>query len=316
MNIENALHLDSSKIGDYMRCPRYYFYKHVCGWTHTGTNRDLIFGQAWHLAKEWYLITGDVAASIDRFEKYYRQYYTPDTDLTNAPKNLGNAELALVQYDKQYKNNKHKIVLMNGKPATEIFGSVTVGEGRTVEFRLDAICVDENGVYYYVDHKTGSQNNASYQNRYHLSMQMLVYYHVVNCIYNPKDVSGGVVDLSLFKKGGNEHIRIPIRKTVGMMNEWLWIVNRWYGLIEHDCKGVSRQIEDQHASDDDYDTVMYAFPKNDNGCADYGRTCTFYDFCLAWPNPLARVNEPPEGFKEEYWSPFNQKEENNTIITI
>ncbi len=42
--------VDSSKLQDYMMCPRYYFYRYVLGWVPEEPNHDLIFGEAWHVS--------------------------------------------------------------------------------------------------------------------------------------------------------------------------------------------------------------------------------------------------------------------------
>ena len=51
------------------------------------------------------------------------------------------------------------------------------------------------------------------------------------------------------------------------------------------------------------DTVLMAFPMIPKGCIRYGRVCEFYDYCLAWKNPLQRCDKAPLGFKVQYWDP-------------
>ena len=49
---------DSSKLDDYERCPRAYFYRHILGWNIDFPAHDLIFGECWHRAREHQLIHG------------------------------------------------------------------------------------------------------------------------------------------------------------------------------------------------------------------------------------------------------------------
>ena len=218
--------IDSSKLTDYLRCPRYYFYRHILGWEFEGKNINLIFGESWHRAKESILINGtddvSLAAAMQSFMKYYRQYYTEHTDLGNYPKNPGNALQALVEYRQQYgSNSEYKVVEIAGKPATEIYGTVPISDDRLYHFRIDAIVQNERGKFLFIDHKTSGSDRDIYRKAYNLSMQMLAYYHVINCMYPPEQVEGGSVELTIFRKKGNLNIRIPIKKTLAMMDEWL-----------------------------------------------------------------------------------------------
>jgi len=313
--IETDLKLDSSKMSDYMRCPRYCFYRHELGWTSSRTNKDLVFGESWHRAME--------RVSIDLAEKtksekeivqdamiafcdYYRQSYTPDTDMENFPKNPGNAELAIKQHLSAYQELLIP-VRIHDRWATEIFGTVPINSSRVMLFRIDKICKLDSG-YIFVDYKTGSQNNAAYQSRWQLSMQMLLYYHVINCMYDPKQVHGGKVEMTLFKKGGNEHLRIPINKSIDMMNEWLFTVNSWYDAIEDDHVSLLEAVEKQQP--------LRCFKRNDSGCAAYGKICPYYDFCLSWSDPLSKIDTIPDGMIEEHWTPFKQMKEGDIHIDV
>ena len=43
---------DNSRLSDYKNCPRYYFFRHVKGFTRTGTAIPLVNGLAWHDAMD------------------------------------------------------------------------------------------------------------------------------------------------------------------------------------------------------------------------------------------------------------------------
>jgi len=299
--------IDSSKLTDYLRCPRYYFYRHILGWEFEGKNINLIFGESWHRAKEHILVHGtedeSLADAMNKFMAYYRQYFTEHTDLGNYPKNPGNALQALIEYRKQYgSNSEYKVVTVNGKPATEIYGTVPVSGERIYHFRIDAIMQNvRNGKYLYDDHKTSGSDRPIYQKTYQLSMQMLAYYHVINCLYPPEEVEGGMVELTIFRKKGNLHIRVPIRKTLAMMDEWLHNVNRFMEDIELDIR-MLREVDNPDKS------MMKSFKKNDQGCCAYNMLCKYFDFCTAWSNPLKRADSPPDGFVVDIWDPGKREE--------
>ncbi len=298
--------IDSSKLTDYLRCPRCYFYRHILGWEFEGKNLHLIFGESWHRAKEFILINGtddvSLAAAMQCFMKYYRQFYTEHTDLGNYPKNPGNALQALVEYRQQYgSNSEYKVVEIAGKPATEIYGTVPVSPDRLYHFRIDAILQNERGKFLYVDHKTSGSDRDIYRKAYNLSMQMLAYYHVINCMYPPEQVEGGMVELTIFRKKGNLNIRIPIKKTIAMMDEWLDAVNEHMYDIEVNIAVLTESDKDDAA-------IMRSFKKNDQGCCAYNSLCKYFDFCTSWSNPLKRADTPPDGFVVDIWDPGDREE--------
>lgn len=297
--------LDPSKLGDMQRCPRYYFYRHILGWEYDRPNLDLVFGEAWHLAKESILLFGlsddSLKLALGLFTQRYRESFPEVNDIDNYPKNLGGAAEALERYREVYKDcmNFHLIEL-NGTPATERYGIVPIGENRVLHFRIDAIGEVENGAIAFMDHKTTGMDSPTYQAVYHLSMQMLTYLHVINCLFEGR-VYGGIVDLSIFKKTDKVHIRIPIRKTLEAMSEWLYVANSWYDQVEMNLEVMLRCKPE--------DRIMSAWARNERGCTAYNRKCRYYDFCLVWQNPLARCERPPEGFIEEHWDPGKKEEE-------
>jgi hypothetical protein len=50
------------------------------------------------------------------------------------------------------------------------------------------------------------------------------------------------------------------------------------------------------------DPVMMAFPIRPGRCTKY-RGCPYHNFCMSWPNPLRKCEEPPLGFATRFWDP-------------
>ena len=69
--------IDSSKLDDYLRCPRLYFYSHILGWRMDAPAHDLYFGECWHMAREYQLIHGydKIEEAYDVFLTHYRKEY-------------------------------------------------------------------------------------------------------------------------------------------------------------------------------------------------------------------------------------------------
>lgn len=291
---------DSSKLNDFLTCPRYYFYRHVLGWESEAPNNHLVFGTAWHLAMEHLLLHGYSAESVlaahDLFEKEYRMHFSPETDDMFGGKTPLNAFIALGKYTEEYKRDFEE-----AKPLyTEIAGSVAVDAQRSLYFRQDSIMRREDNHHIFSrEHKTGSRL-WMWDDQWPLSIQVGTYSHVLYCLY-PHDMVDGVEMNGVFfmkrKKDPIELHRFLVQKTKDQMQTWLdtvrfylWEIEREFDLLCNICR------ED--------DPVLRAFSMNPTNCLKWGRICEYHDYCLAWPNPLRRAHEPPIGFKRDWWDPM------------
>lgn len=284
---------DSSKIQEYLTCPRKYFYRYILGWDIDEPNVHLVFGEAWHRAMETLLKEGysnkSIKNSFDSFIHYYRQYYTEIQDATNFPKSPDSVVPALAEYVNTYKGVDDFDVLY-----TEIAGSVPISENRAIHFRMDSVLKDDTGVFS-LEHKTGSRLGQAWTDSWQLKMQTGTYLHVLKCLYPDDEVYGIKINGVIFKRRSNDYIRVPIRKSEDMMDVWLWNINHQIDLIEWNVNEMLETSEN--------DRIMPAFPMNTESCTNWGRTCKYFDFCNTWSNPLERADEPPLGFSVTYWNP-------------
>lgn len=297
---------DSSKIQTFMQCPRKYFYQYILGWTTDEPNVHLVFGEAWHRAMETLLNEGytnqAVKIAYDRFLAYYREYFTELQDSSNFPKSPSSVVPTLVEYIQKYKRTDTFEVLY-----TEIAGTVPINEKRVVHFRLDSIVKGDEGIFS-LEHKTGSRLMSTWIDQWTLKMQIGTYMHVLHSLYDPSEVYGIKVNGVIFRKTSNEYIRVPIRKSVDMMNTWLWNVNHFADLIEWNMNEMMESTEEE--------TVFNAFPMNTESCISYGKACKFMDFCSVWSNPLQHSDETPTGFVKKYWNPSERDETAGTVMYI
>ena len=221
---------DSSKVQEFMSCPRKYFYRYILGWEIDSPNIHLVFGEAWHRAMESILQGGGSVESIDkgynRFLEYYRRYFSEIEDGGNFPKVPGSIVPALVQYVAQYKHITDKVLY------TEISGTAPISESRSIHFRLDSILRSDTEGIYSLEHKTGSALRQTWLDQWLLKMQVGTYTHVLYCMYDRKEVYGVKINGAIFRKKDTEFVRVPVRKDNNMMNVWLWNVNHYIELIE------------------------------------------------------------------------------------
>lgn len=305
---ETWMILDSSKIQEFMSCPRSYFWRYVAGWQRTEPNVHLEFGSAWHLAMEHMLLNGysqeSIAAAWTKLNDYYRRFFSPEMDEANAPKNPSNALLGLMQYAERYHDDDFEPLY------TEIAGSVLVSNDRRVLFRSDSICRNRRtGKVFSLEHKTASNLNRVWADQWLQKIQVGVYSHVLLCHYDMNEFEGIVINgycpknPTRLKKDGTPYanasdaspfLRVPVRKNAQKMEDWLFTINYWCDQIEIEMDNLLGQTEDS--------PVMTCFPKNTESCTKYFG-CPYRDYCEAWPNPLSRIATPQPGFVVKYWDP-------------
>ena len=308
---------DSSKLDDWLTCPRKYFYLHILGWRLDIPSHDLHFGSAWHKAREHQLIHGysDVEGAYTAFLNEYRKHFDPETDELYKPKNPTAVLNALMQFASERQSDliDNEVVVLDGTPMTEVSGTVPVDDKRLIHYRMDSVMHKlDDDKYFSWDHKSTSGkwiHDTRWDEDLYLSFQNGTYTHCLYCMFPIEQVLG--VE---FIKTGFEHLErgsknrpagyhattryIPAFKTPDQMNVWLWSVNRRLDEIE-------REMDLLHHCKEE-DEVLMAFPQNPKSCTAYGG-CSFHDFCLSWSNPLQRAYEPPLGYRTDFWDPSTVK---------
>lgn len=272
-----------------------------------------MFGEAWHLGMEILLRHGFHDEAVNGatiiFERKFRETYDDATDQDNFPRTPGGAYRAYKAFAERYRSSfDFSLVKLNDQPATEIYGTVPISESRVLHFRIDAFGINDSKLYVYMDHKTSSVDSPVYQSQYTHSVQMLAYYHVINCLFPHDDIYGGIVNLTVIRKNDQAFYQLPIRKTIDIMSEWLWNINTWYDLLLRDIDTALKTREDQR--------VMLAFPKNEHGCIAYNRKCMYQDLCLSWSNPIREVDRCPPDMIVEFWDPSEKEKDAKLFLEV
>lgn len=285
--------LDSSKLQDYLTCPRLFFFRYVLGWDGEELNNHLIFGEAWHAAQEVLLLQGytedGILAAYRAFEDVYRRDLPEATDAALYPKTPARALDALINYVMFWREADMKQVPLH----TEIAGTVPIMDGVLLHFRMDSI-IQKDGLIFSREHKTGSRLDRAWQGQWTLKVQVGTYTHVLYCLYPPDEVDGVVINGAIFNKTKTQFVRIPIRKDPRAMQTWWWNVKDW-------TKRLLIDYERLHSCSRNDQTLM-AFTMNTESCTKYFG-CPFMDYCSAWPNPLQYTESPPVGFTTRWWDP-------------
>lgn len=291
---------DSTKLQQYMDCPRSYFYNYVLGWRPDKPNNHLVFGSAVHEAMEHLLLHGyDTDSIVDAFNKFnvcYRMEFGEETDELFSPKTPARFIDCLLEYIQKYSTDFLKYEVLY----TEIAGSVSLNGYYTLFFKMDTILKEiSTGLKFSLEHKTkGGTFNRMWSGEFPLGVQVGTYTHALYCLYPPEEVKGVTINGLAFKKTKShmfEFERLPIWKTLPQMQVWQSNCISWMRQLESDFKRLSASTLSEE--------VLTAFPLNPRSCTKYFG-CPYHDYCLAWPNPLKNAYQPPMGFKEEFWNPM------------
>ena len=311
--------LDSTKVQDYMNCPRYFFLRHVLGWRRSEENVNLIFGMLWHEAMDLIQSNGYTPKNgydpqianeaCAKFVKSYREYFPPEDDPINEPKIPSNAIRALLKYIEFYKNDSFEVM------HTEVAGTVILGSSvdDVLYFKIDTICKGNEGIFC-LEHKTSKYFNSNWADQWRLKFQVGTYSHALFSMYNPSDVFGVkingafIVNPPKLKKDGTpyanskdiEFHRVPVRKTTDSMQGWLITAISWVDEINQNIDTLFGMMNNMVSYE-----FLPIFRQNGEHCVTYGR-CPYYDICTIKHNPLRYANNPPDGFVIDYWDPRSE----------
>lgn len=310
--------VDSSKMQQYMDCPRQFFYRYVMNWDNDTKSHHLIYGEAIHRALEYLLQHDYSLESIDNAyliaSSYYREELPDEMgDTERYPKTTAGIPQLLVDYTKTHSRDHERYEVLY----TEVAGSVPISNDRSIHYRIDAIVRDRDSKKIWaLEHKTAGQFGRTWVDQWYMKMQVFVYTHVLHCIFDPREVEGIMInglcigratqaDMKQERIIKTDFIRVPVCKPVELMEDWLWHINDWYTSIEDDYFGLHTSRET--------DTVMKCFPRNTENCTKYFG-CPFLDYCSAWPNPLQK--DMPYGFVERVWNPADREKDASIILNL
>lgn len=300
---------DSTKIQTFMDCPRAYWYEYVLGWRPEAPNLHLEFGSAWHIAQEHLILCHGrdgkyTAAAVHEafvlFLNYYRKYFGEMQDEINSPKEPGNALKALVKYAQEYEHEQFTPIY------TEIYGTVPIGDRKLLHFKMDSILKTDRGIISR-EHKTGSTLSRQWTDQWALKTQVGAYNHVLYCLFPHDEVHGVEINGVFFQKKEIKLQRVPARMSKESMQAWFWNVNHWFNMIQWEFERLADCSEN--------DRVMMCFPRNSENCTKYFG-CRYRDYCMAWANPLQKIDEVPTGMKIEFWNPSEEEQNAKNVFRL
>lgn len=305
---------DNTRLSDYKRCPKFYYYRHVRHWAPERKSMPLIFGGAWHAAMDvvWPGLIAKMPeqALVEEGWRAFLRYWTaegmpPELSLEQeqeySPRTPGNAYEKLVGYVAARKRIAGDYEILHIE--------------RPFAVPLDP---DDDSLFYVgkidkivqlthtdrvrgIEHKTttayskASKFRSSFTDSFSPNSQVDGYLYALHLMY-PGKVAGVWVDAALVHKTDEGFMFIPVERQIDHLDSWLFDVHRWIAAIEADKVALGAvQPTDKY---------MAAFPKNTNSCWDFSVSCPYLDLCKAWPNPVGKPT-PPE-YVDTVWDPLKE----------
>lgn len=307
------IYLDNTKLTDYRKCPRYYYLRHIRGWTSSAERPPIIFGAAWHAAMS--VIWRDYGKlSEDKLLKLAYQAFTAKWIEEGGPANMDLATIEeweprtpmvaaemLINY---LHDRAPMLARIKHLSAEQPFAVPIFADRDDVWLigRKDQR-VTHNGETLLIEHKTTTSYKkeggfrSEFTDSFSPNSQLETYLYA-DRVGEKKPAAAIWVDAALVHKQVHDKFKfIPISFATEAMEAFLWETRDWTMRIlsEHERLDERAAFKATH---------MTAFPKNDISCMGRYGPCQFLEVCRSIPNP-AKLREPPQGYKLEFWEPFD-----------
>ena len=283
--------IDFSSLDMLMKCPRWYYWRAVCGITPSGVSSSLINGSAYHLA--W------AAYELAKMDKQPEQVCinaglqalvkSDITKIKDDPyRNLTAATDTLLAYWERWKSENYTSIDVEVGFAVDLGGVVFIG-------KIDRVCESPLGLMV-MEHKTTSIIGNKWDKRGRPNLQIDGYVSAYS-ILTGKKLYGAVLDVcpvpyrKALKSGEKkqEAFRIITSRNAEDIDCWIANVNEWWITLQ------------RYRTD-------HTWPMNTERCYPMtGYDCPYPSLCSMFPHPTQVPKEftIPSEFIVEHWAPFD-----------
>ena len=287
---------DSTSLGAFKTCPRYYQLAILEGWQPRDMSVHLIFGLHFHSALEPYdhLVFGgmDKDQALREVVKYVLEITWDSAKrrpwLSDDPnKNRMTLLRSVVWYLLQFRDDPIQTVrLANGKPAVELSFrfdsgySTRQGESILLCGHLDRLA-ELNDKAFVLDRKTTKSTiNASFFDKFAPDNQMTLYALAGKIVYNVQ-IEGIIIDGAQIAQTFTRFLRGPVPRSEAMLEEWHYDLGQWLAIAET------------------FAANNY-WPMNEKSCGNYGG-CPFRKICSM--SPASRATWLRADYHKRIWDP-------------
>lgn len=304
---------DNTMLSGYKNCPRYYYIRHIKGWRGTGTSAALIFGLSWHSAMNvvwsgYHQLDHDdlIVAAMRAFNATWTengmrdmQEWSLEEEEKWSPRTPGTAMEMLPRY---IEARKHILDQCKLNAAERPFAVPVFPDKTNVWYigRMDKDII-LNGDRVLIEHKSTSEykKDGGFKTQYveGWSPNSQCEGYLYQSYMDKKPARYVWVDAALVHKTVHDKFKfIPIAASTASLDAFLWEMRDWIERIRSEVERL--------AVSSPKDTHMTSFPKNTESCSGKYGLCSFISICRSVARPDL-MKEPPEGFIEEKWEPFD-----------
>jgi hypothetical protein len=320
LNRANLRLYDNTRLSDYKRCPRFFFYRHVMDWVSTGERRvPLVFGSAWHTAMDrlWAGVNSRhsretvIDSAYGAFIVTWIKEGMPppsEIDLSLSQELLPRTPGRALEMLENYYDKRQQFILSATILDIERPFAVPLSPSDPTLFyvgRIDKVLAPDKKSVRGIEHKTTTAMRLNtrkeqtisgmFKESFSPNSQVDGYLYALDLLY-PDMRTDVYVDAVLVHKLGEDAAFIPQERQPNQLDMWLWETHYWIDRIEEDKARLNAN---------DQSPYMNAFAKNTNSCFDFNTSCEYLDLCRSRPNPLTWQGEPPQGYKEQHWDPLD-----------
>lgn len=314
------LAIDSTSLGAFKTCPRWYYYTVIQGWESKFENVHFVFGLCMHEGRERYYharARGEPHEEALRVALAYVLTKTWDTRLgrpwisTHETKNRLTLIRTLIWYLDRFGESDplQTIVLSNGKPAVELsFRFDTQLETKGGEHWLLCGHIDRlgrlNDHVYIDDLKTTSRTiSASFFTQFTPHNQFSLYSIAGRVIWH-EPVAGLIADAVQVAVNFSRFERAMVPRSEPYLNEWFNGTSRWLQQMEV-CATAGTAAEAAGLD------PALGWPMNDMSCNNFSYGdgsrggCPAREICSR--NPASREASLRTEFKRRIWDPLQRR---------
>jgi len=294
---------DATSLGNYMKCPAYYYYVNLQGWQPRNKSVHLIFGGLYATALEhYYKLVADGTTPLDATHAVVREAlietWVQDEETGEASPWISGHDKktretlirTIVWYLDQFELSPVAVatpvqMLENGKPAVELSFSVPFDDEFIWCGHIDRL-VEYNNQTYVMDQKTTGGSLTSYYFRgFALDVQMSGYTFGASIGFNIP-VKGVIIDAAQILIGGTKFARGFVNRSPSQLDEWRATASYY-------MREARKAVETN------------TFAMNTTSCMNYGG-CAFHAICER--SPAHRPNFLEADFvRRPRWDPLQKR---------
>lgn len=304
---------DNTKVTAFKECPRYFYLRHVLGWTLSGkVAAPLVFGTSWHAAMDalwtsYHKLRSDAERIDYAMEGFYEGWasegYSLDLSLDDIialkPRTPATAESMVSRYIDERRHLLENAELIQ---AEQPF-AVPLFEGSEPAWyagKLDKV-IKMQGDLIVLEHKTTTSFKKDGGFRYDFLDQFVNNSQVDGYLYGGTMLYGGIkyvyVDAALVHEKERHFKILPNARSTSGLSVWLDETRYWVATIEHARQEVANGRP-----------LAATFPRATNNCVGKYSTCPYLHVCstLNTREDFEKLGGPEAGFIVNHWEPFNE----------